>query len=240
VLLVLVSLAAVSGRARTAQPGLLAMPAMAAGLGAGLWWILQEYDTWADLFPVLPFAALGLGAAYAVAVHLLAPRWQAVVAGMLATTAVGLALAYSLGTRDHGLDEQREATDAVLATLPPGATITSIEAPQPLVLTRRTNPTRYQMFRSGLQDYMDDTWPGGLVGFQEDLVADGQDLVAVGETVSRRWRDSLQPDYVYVGSAPLWDWYARASLGADTIADLRDAAGYDPGSPWAEAEDAFG
>lgn len=240
VLLVLVSLAAVSGRARTAQPGLLALPAMAAGLGAGLWWILQEYDAWADLFPVLPFAALGLGAAYAVAVHRLAPRWQAVVAGVLATTAVGLALAYSLGTRDHGLDEQREATDAVLATLPPGATITSIEAPQPLVLTRRTNPTRYQMFRSGLQDYMDDTWPGGLVGFQEDLVADGQDLVAVGETVSRRWRDSLRPDYVYVGSAPLWDWYARASLGADTIADLRDAAAYDPSSPWAEAEDAVG
>ena len=45
--------------------------------------------------------------------------------------------------------------------LPADATITSIEAPQPLVLTGRTNPTRYQMFRSGLQDYLEDTWPGG-------------------------------------------------------------------------------
>ena len=26
------------------------------------------------------------------------------------------------------------------------------------------------------------------------------------------------PDYVYVGSAPLWDWYARASLGEEKIA----------------------
>jgi hypothetical protein len=240
VLLVLVSLAVVSRRARTAQPGLVVLPAMTAGLAAGLWWILQEYDAWADLFPVLPFAALGLGAAYAVAVHRLAPRPQAVVAGALAVTAVVLAVTYSLQTRNDGLGEQREATDAVLATLPPGATLTSIEAPQPLVLTRRTNPTRYQMFRSGLQDYMDDTWPGGLVGFQHDLVADGQDLVAVGETVSRRWRESLQPDYVYVGSAPMWDWYARASLGAEKIAELRGAAGYDPSSPWAQPEQPAG
>ena len=102
------------------------------------------------------------------------------------------------------------------------------------MLTGRTNPTRYQMFRSGLQDYMDDTWPGGLDGFKRDLVADGPDLVAVGETVSLRWRASIQPDYVYVGSAPLWEWYARASLGEDTIADLRRAAGYDADDRHAE------
>jgi hypothetical protein len=39
---------------------------------------------------------------------------------------------------------------------------------------------------------------------------------------------------VYVGSAPLWDWYARDSLGEDAIADLRDAAGFDPDDPLAE------
>lgn len=234
VLLVLVSLAAVSRRARTAQPSLAVLPAMTAGLAAGLAWILQEYDAWADLFPLLPFAALGLAAAYAVAVHRLAPRWQAASATVLAGAAVVVALTYAVTNREAGLDDQREATRAVLATLPAGATITSIEAPQPLVLTGRTNPTRYQMFRSGLQDYMEDTWPGGLVGFQEDLVADGPDLVAVGATVSRRWRASLQPEYVYVGSAPLWDWYARASLGEDTVADLRDAAGFDADDPLAE------
>ena len=234
VLLVLVSLAAVSPRARTARPGLAVLPAMTAGLAAGLWWILQEYDAWADLFPLLPFAALGLGAAYAVAAHGLAPRWQAASAAALAGAAVVIALVYAVTSSDDLLDDQREATRAVLAALPEEATITSVEAPQPLVLTGRTNPTRYQMFRSGLQDYMEDTWPGGLVGFQEDLVADGPDLVAVGETVSRRWRASLQPEYVYVGSAPFWDWYARASLGDDTIADLRTAAGYDADDPLAE------
>lgn len=234
VLLVLVSLAAAWPRARAAEPGLVVLPAMTAGLAAGLAWILQEYDAWADLFPVLPFAAVGLGAGFAVLAHGLAPRGRQVVAGVLAGAAVVIALTYATSHRNDDLEDQRAATDAVLATLPDDATITSVEAPQPLVLTRRTNPTRYQMFRSGLQDYMDDTWPGGLDGFKRDLVADGPDLVAMGETVSRRWRASIQPDYVYVGSAPLWDWYARASLGEDTIAELRAAAGYDADDPLAE------
>ena len=234
VLLPLVSLAALSRRARAAVPGLVELPAMAAGLLAGLAWIREEYDAWADLFPVLPFTALGMGAGFAVATHGLARRGRGVVAGALAVVAVVVALTYSVSTRNDSLHEQREATDAVLAVLPDGATITSIEAPQPLVLTERTNPTRYQMFRSGLQDYMEDTWPGGLDGFKRDLVADGPDLVAVGETVSQRWRASIQPDYVYVGSAPLWDWYARASLGEETIAELRGAAGFDPDDPRAE------
>ena len=124
----------------------------------------------------------------------------------------------------------------MLAQLPKGATITSIEAPQPLVLTGRTNPTRYQMFRGGLQDYMDDTWPGGLDGFKRDLVAEHPDLIAVGETVSHRWRASIEPDYVYIGSAPVWGWYARASLGEAKIAALRKAANFDPSDPLARPE----
>jgi hypothetical protein len=47
---VLVSLGAVSRRARAAVPGLAVLPAMTAGLAAGLAWILEEYDAWADLF----------------------------------------------------------------------------------------------------------------------------------------------------------------------------------------------
>jgi hypothetical protein len=236
----LVTLAAVVPRARRACPALQVLPAMAAGLLAGLWWITKEYDSWADLFPLLPFAALGLGAAAAVVVRRLPPRAQWVVATVAAGACVALAVAYSVTTRDDTLDLQREATDAVLAELPAGATITSVEAPQPLVLTGRTNPTRYQMFRSGLQDYMDDTWPGGLDGFKRDLVADEPDLVSVGETVSLRWRASIQPDYVFIGRAPLWEWYARASLGPETIERLRVAADYDPSDPFARPPEPSG
>ncbi len=233
----LVTLAAVVPSARRAFPALQVLPAMTAGLLAGLWWTTKEYDAWPDLFPVLPFAALGLGAAAATAVRRLPPRPQWAVAAVAAAACVALAVTYSVGTRDDTLDVQREATATVLAELPEDATITSVEAPQPLVLTGRTNPTRYQMFRSGLQDYMDDTWPGGLDGFKRDLVADGPDLVSTGETLSLTWRRALMPDYVFVGRAPEFEWYARASLGEETIERLRDAAGYDPSDPFATLAD---
>ena len=235
--LVLVTLAAVVPRARRELPALTVLPAMTAGLFAGLWWVTKEYDSWADLFPLLPFAAVGLGAAAAVVVRRLAPRAQGVVAAVAAAACLALALQYSLTTLDHTLDLQREATEAVFAQLPEDATITSVEGPQPLVLTGRTNPTRYQMFRSGLQDYMQDTWPGGYDGFKRDLVTDGTDLVSTGETVSLTWRRALMPDYVFVGRAPQWEWYARADLGEETIARLREAADYDPADPYAQLQD---
>ena len=233
----LVTLAAVVPRARRAFPALEVLPAMTAGLLAGLWWITKEYDSWADLFPLLPFSALGLGAAAAVVVRRLPPLPRWAVAATAAAACVAMALSYSLTTRDDTLEAQRAATAAVLAELPEGATITSVEGPQPLVLTGRTNPTRYQMFRSGLQDYMEDTWPGGLDGFKRDLVADGPDLVSTGETVSLTWRRALMPEYVFVGRAPQWEWYARADLGEETIARLREAADWVPGDPLAQLED---
>ena len=92
------------------------------------------------------------------------------------------------------------------------------------------------MFHGGLQDYMEDTWAGGLDGFTEDLRAHGTDLIAVGDRVSIRWRASIAPDYVYVGSAYDWDWYARASLGPAKIAQLRGAAGFMASDPLARLQ----
>jgi hypothetical protein len=236
VALVLLAPVAISPRARQAEPGVLVLPALAVGAAAGLAWTLKDYDAWPDTFPVLPFAAVGVGAVHALVERRLRGRAATVVATGYAAVAVVLAVTFSLSTRDDTLDVQRRDVEAVLAQLPGDATITSIEAPQPLVLTGRTNPTRYQMFRSGLQDYMEDTWPGGLDGFKRDLVARQPDLIAVGETVSHRWRASIQPDYVYVGSAPEWGWYARTSLGEAKIAALRGAAGFDPSDPLARPE----
>ena len=129
--------------------------------------------------------------------------------------ATGLALTFSVGERDHDLEAQRRSVDAMLAELP-DATIVSLQAPQPLVLSGRRNPTRHQMFANGLGDYVDDTWPGGLPGFQRALLdssrtwwpsAPGETTVAAGDAAGLR----------RVGRAPGWIWLARRSLGPERL-----------------------
>lgn len=230
------SLAVVSPEARRADPAVVVLAAFTVGALTGVVWNLKDYDSWADLFALLPLAAVGAGGLFALFGRRLSTASAFSVATVVSVAATVVAVHYSVTTRADTLLAQREAVDSVLRQVPPGAPITSIEAPQPLVLAGRTNPTRYQMFRGGLQDYMDDTWPGGLEGFRQALVDEHPDLIAVGETVSRGWRASIEPDYLYVGSAPQWGWYARESLGEAKLAELRSAAGYDATDEFARSE----
>ena len=123
--------------------------------------------------------------------------------------ATGLALTFSVGERDDRLVAQRRSVDAVLAVLP-DATIVSLHAPQPLVLSGRRNPTRHQMFANGLGDYIDDTWPGGLPGFQQQILA--------LEARPDRHRDAGQPAVATGDAAGLHPGRPRAGLDLDARA----------------------
>ena len=233
VALPLLSLGVLRKATRLANPWLPVVAAFTVGAAVGLAWNFKEYDAWPDLFPMLPLAAVGLGGVFHVATKRLPVRATLVAAVALSLVATVLAIHHSVTSRGDRLETQRASVKAVLAQLPDDATITSVEAPQALVLDKRRNPTRHQMFSSGLQFYIDDIWPGGLEGFRRDLVADAPDMIVFGDPVSDRWRAAIEPEYVYVGSAPDWFWYARRSLGEEKLAELRKAAGYDPDDEWA-------
>jgi hypothetical protein len=238
--LALRSLAVVVPSMRRKDPSLLVLTAFTVGAAVGLAWNLRDYDAWPDLFPMLPFAAVGVGGVFALVARWLSERTRTIAAAVLSVAAVVTAVHYSVTTRNDTLDVQRASVKAVMAQLPSGARITSIEAPQPLVLTGQTNHTRYQMFRGGLQRYMDDTWPGGRDGFRRDIVKDAPDLIAVGQSTSGPWRDAIEPAYVWIGSTDEWGWYARASLGPARIKALRRAAGYNPDDMFAQPENPSG
>ena len=198
--------------------------ALVVSVGVALAWNVKEYDAWPDLFPLLPLAAVGIAGAFVAMTERFSTRATASIATAGAVACTFMAVHYSVTTRDDTLVAQRASVAAVLDVLPDDATITSVEAPQPLVLTRRANPTRHQMFSGGLAHYVEDTWPGGLDGFRRTLVEEQPTLIAFGDPVSDNWRAAIASDYSYVGSAPDFTWYARTSLGADTLSALRDAA----------------
>ena len=122
------------------------------------------------------------------------------------------------------LKQEREVADA-MAALPDDATVVSVEAPQLLVLTGRTNPTQHQMFRAGLEEFVDDTWPGGLTGFADEIRADAPTVVAIGAGARYDWLlPALRDDYTEIGTSPGWYWYVRDDVGAETLDQVRAAA----------------
>jgi hypothetical protein len=192
----------------------------------GLLWCLKAFNGWPDIFFLLPLTCLGIGY-LARELRDAVGRPVALAATLVWSTLVVVgALDYSLHTQHEHLVDQRAEVEAVFDLLPADATVVSVEAPQPLVLTGRTNPFPHQMFDLGLEDYVDDTWPGGLDGFAHDVEALAPTVIARGTTRPTWLMSILARDYVEVGRTTGWTWYIhRSALDPALLRDLRDATG---------------
>jgi hypothetical protein len=207
---------------RRGSPGTVMVVACASGVVGWLAWSLRDFDKWPDALPVLPYAAVGAGSIVWLLAEHLSRRVLVILTGAVTVLMLVLGVVYSLGSRVDFLSEQERRTAAVLGAVGPDATLLSLEAPQPLVLTGRTNPTRHQMFGNRLHIYVNDTWPGGLRGFTRWVIAQDADIIAVGASGRHRWLPRLSPEYVWVGRVTDWTWLARRSLGPEVIAELRE------------------
>lgn len=199
-----------------------------AGLGPALvvdfLWNFRDFDSWADAIPVLPVAAVGVAALTTLLQERLSRRTGTAITVGVVGVALVTALIYSVTFHDTRLVEQRRSVAAVMAQLPPDATVLSIEAPQPLVLTGRRNPTRYQMFTGGMEEYVDHVWPGGLEGYKRYILRTRPEIVAIGPNQYQTWGSALEPGYAWVGCAPEWRWYADRQLGTRVLEALHRAS----------------
>ena len=192
---------------------------LAVGVVGGLAWSSRDFDAWPDAYILLPVAAVGVGGVLHLLLSRLRPRVVVAVVTLWCCALVGLAVETSVGGNNR-LEKQRASVRTVLRVLPDDATILSIEAPQPLVLLGRANPTRYQMFSSGLQAWMNDNWPGGLEGYRQWILDEEPTLIVIKSPNAANWAKSIQGSYFLVGCAPGWAWYADRSLPPETIAAL--------------------
>lgn len=190
----------------------------------GLVWSWRVFNGWADALVLVPLAALGLAGLAAWLGELL-PRTAAtalVAAWVVVVAALGLD--WSLNEGSRLLPKQQRESDAVFAALPADATLFSVEAPQPLVLTGRTNLTQHQMFRAGLIFYVDASWPGGLAGYAADVSAAEPTVIAIGRYARFAWvRPILGSDYTAIGTSPGWTWYVRDDQPPGVLEELRAA-----------------
>jgi hypothetical protein len=177
-------------------------------------WSFRDFNSWPDAFVLLPMAAVGVGGI----ARGLTQRLPAAAAVTLcvASAVAGVAIAWTYSTtRDNDrLELQRTAVSVMLERVPSDPSIQSIGAPEPLVLSRSTNPTRHQTFTRGLAPYVNDTWPGGLRGFARWVGRQEPMIISMDNFRTPWWlRRTLEREYRKAGRAPGWIWYVHRSLG---------------------------
>jgi len=158
-------------------------------------------------------AAIGIGGvAWLLTRRLPARAWHAVTLAW-AVAAVALAVNFSVSRQDHRLTDQRRSVAALLKQLPPDATLPSVNSPQALVISGRTNPTRLQTITSGMDTYVDETYPGGLAGFAAWIRRETPTVITVGGGggVQPWLAGVVESDYERLGRAPGWIWYVTQS-----------------------------
>ena len=217
---------------RRNDPDRRLLVACGAGLVVGFLWSLRAFNGWPDAFFVLPMCLLGVGELARAVAKRVPGRVAVALVAVWTVAATASAVSFSVTERSDVLAEQQASVDAVLGVVGDDVEITSIEAPQPLVLTGKTNWSRHQMFSLGLEDYVDDTWPGGLDGMAAMIKRDAPTLIALG-TLNPTWlRPVLDEDYWKVTTIPGWTWYVDKSVGRDTYEELLEATGEAPtGTP---------
>ena len=222
VLVLVVTVLRVADRERRHDELTTTMVALSVATVGSVLWTEVDFDSWVDLFTMLPLAALGLGAGYAELAHRVPLRAARVVGVAAVVLSTLLAVHYSLTTRGGRLPLQEAVAREVVSHVPDGP-VWSIESPEYLFLADRTNPTRYQVFSSGLQDYVDDTWPGGTKAFVAWNLARRPDLVLVNQhrLADQPWRQWIGADYAQVATSPGAVWFARRSLGSRVLDAIR-------------------
>lgn len=231
--LLLVGLAAsllLAWRARGAtDPAGRTVVGVGAATVASLGWSLYVFNGWADAVFVVPLAAVGMGGALAALGRPLPTRGAIALSTAFVVVVPVAAGATAWTNRPDVLEPMRAETEAVLAAAGPDATVQSIGAPQPLVLAGLKNPIRHQMFLQGLDDYVDETEPGGLAGVAADLEARRPTFVTMDHPTWYDWvHPVLQRDYRRIGTTAGLTWYADRDLGEERLAELSRILADDP------------
>jgi hypothetical protein len=199
---------------------------------------LIDFQGYSDLYPALPYAALGVSGLVALAVEAApstALRRAATAGGVIGVVLLaGHSLwQYARGNKDHGLAAQRATAATVERVLDPGDTLYALGDPMPLVLTGRRNPSRFIYLTSGVGRWKVRHTDGRLAGWMEEIRRAHPTVIVVHHwttPLATRVRDQLAQRYDH-GTVGDWHVYVphdvatRAAARGVVIDGLEPAAG---------------
>jgi hypothetical protein len=85
------------------------------------------------------------------------------------------------------------------------------------------------MFLNGFDDYVDDTYPGGLAGLADTLDSYQPTFITMDYPQFYDWiRPLIDREYVEIGTSADLTWFARTDLGQDKIDQLKQVVADHP------------
>jgi 4-amino-4-deoxy-L-arabinose transferase-like glycosyltransferase len=173
---------------------------------------LSDFQSYPDLFPLLPYPAIGLGGAVAVGVRGLRRQSSALRVFTAAVLAAALVLTVCSAfwfsdarSNEHGLDAERATACAVQHIIVPGTPLYALGDPVPLALTHRRNPDRFVFLESGVAVWKIKHTKGGFDGWTSQIAASRPSVV-----VHRGWGGYLHD---LMGSWLVSAGYLRGYIG---------------------------
>jgi hypothetical protein len=145
-----------------------------------------DFQSYPDLFPMLPYAALMWGWAVASLERNARPgflrRTVPVVAGGLVTALMVVTFVWFWDDPHNNNDLARERNDAaaLAATIVPGTELWVLGDPTALVLTHHRNPDRFIYLESGVARWKIKHTHGGFAGWQEQISRARPSVVVLG------------------------------------------------------------
>jgi hypothetical protein len=183
---------------------------------------LIDFEGYPDLYPALPYAALGLAGAAAALVDAARPG-----AFRRAATAAGVVVAVALvgiswwrytreGDKDHGLASQRATVAEIERLLEPGEKLYALGDPTPLVLSGRRNPSRFIYLSSGVGMWLKERTKGHLRGWMGQIRATHPAVIVLnGWTAPLSYKVTLRLDRGFEHrSLGGWQLFLRPEVAA--------------------------
>ena len=177
---------------------------------------LTDFQGYPDLFPLLPYAAIGIGGVVAVAV---AERGRVAAAAAVVTMAalVALALPRYLNGSEKGppLSLERAYAARVEGLLAPGERLYALGDPTLLVLTGERNPTRWIYLGSGVDEWAIKHQFGSFGRWKAEIRAVDPPVIVMNTWVSplaQQMAAWLSRTYGPVTTVGTWRFYVKPSL----------------------------
>ena len=191
---------------------------------------MSDFQSYPDLFALLPYGALMWGWPLALVAERARPGWlrETVrnVAGVLVAALMTITWVW-YGSDPHNVNDlglERADAASIEAAIVPGTSLWVLGDPTVLVLTHRRNPDRYVYLESGVAVWKIKHTPGGFPGWLAQISRVHPSVVVIGywtgriETVMKSWL------HVDAGYALWWVGRWRVLLTPDAVARA-EAAG---------------